>query len=161
MSESVQHDPLQPHSHDNNIVPPSDDPSLTLHPPDHSQIEISLEQLGSYPQTEFAYQYHTDHGIHGPYQLRGVSLYDLIQAHFDGAYSQVEIISADGFGNRIFVDEVKAPSATPILLCTHSDDQPLTRQHGLIRLVVPTETDNALRQIKWVATIKIISEKTL
>ncbi|MEZ4676314.1 MAG: hypothetical protein R2932_18990 [Caldilineaceae bacterium] len=35
------------------------------------------------------------------------------------------------------------------------DRQPLTREQGLIRLVVPTERDDALKQVKWVAEIVV------
>ena len=68
---------------------------------------------------------------------------------------EIEVISADGFGNRIFVSELD-DTENPILLCTHSNGEPLSRQHGLVRLVVPSETDNALRQIKWVETIRLV-----
>jgi hypothetical protein len=37
--------------------------------------------------------------------------------------------------------------------------QPLTRAQGLIRLIVPAETDDALRQVKWVTQIVIYAEQ--
>jgi hypothetical protein len=41
------------------------------------------------------------------------------------------------------------------LLALARDGVPLTREQGLVRLVDPRETDDALRQIKWVAQIVI------
>jgi len=43
------------------------------------------------------------------------------------------------------------------LLCFKSNDDALTRQQGLVRLVVPFETDNALRQVKWVQRINVVN----
>ena len=65
------------------------------------------------------------------------------------------MVSADGFGNRVLARELPQPPARPILLATHIDGQPLTRQAGLVRLIVPNETDDALRQVKWVARIEV------
>jgi hypothetical protein len=36
------------------------------------------------------------------------------------------------------------------------DGAALTREQGLVRLIVPSERDDALRQVKWLATITII-----
>jgi hypothetical protein len=44
----------------------------------------------------------------------------------------------------------------PALLAYLLDGKPLTRAQGLVRLVVPSETDDALRQVKWLATITIV-----
>jgi hypothetical protein len=44
----------------------------------------------------------------------------------------------------------------PILLAYMLDGAPLTREQGLVRLIVPSETDDALRQVKWLATIRIV-----
>jgi len=35
------------------------------------------------------------------------------------------------------------------------DGATLTRAQGLVRLIVPSETDDALRQVKWVGRIEI------
>lgn len=152
----MSEDPLQPHSHDNNVLPPGDDASIALFLPDGSQQQISLEALRQLPRTSFAYEYHTDHGVHGPYQLVGVSLRDLIEGSWSERWRQVEVLSADDFGNRIFADEVLSDEGDPILLSYESDGVALRREHGLVRLVVPSETDNALRQVKWVAKIRVL-----
>ncbi|MGB1253041.1 MAG: molybdopterin-dependent oxidoreductase [Candidatus Promineifilaceae bacterium] len=144
-------DPLQPHSHDNNLTPPDADESITLIDPDNNTTRFTLQALAALPQSQLIYSFATDHGTHGPYQLSGVALRMLV----DGVdFQEVEVISTDGFGNRIFVQELA--EGQPILLCTHSDGRPLDRKNGLIRLVVPSETDNALRQIKWVTTIRLV-----
>lgn len=154
--EGHEHDPLQPHSHDNNVLPPGDDASVKLILPDGREQLLSVEALRQLPRTMFAYTYHTDHGQHGPYQLVGVTLRDLIEAFWSEQWGQVEAVSADGFGNRIFADEVLSAESDPILLSYESDGHPLRREHGLVRLVVPSETDNALRQVKWLATVRVL-----
>lgn len=150
------HDPLQPHRHDNNLVIPGENTSIGLFINEEQTATLTLDSLATYPQRALTYSYTTDHGPHGPYVLRGVALSGVISAEILPRITEIEVISADGFGNRIYANELH-DSERPILLCTHSNGQPLSRQHGLIRLVVPSETDNALRQIKWVATIRLIT----
>lgn len=152
-------DPLQPHSHDNNESPPDNNLDILLTRPDGSTVSIAAAALAHYPQSLIPhYEYTTDHGKHGPYQLRGVALYDLIQQEVPAEWHEVEVLSADGFGNRVFREELERPMAVgPILLCTHTNGRPLGRAEGAIRLVVPSETDNALRQIKWVREIRVKS----
>ncbi len=153
-------DPLNAHSHDNNTILPDYDCIISLLLPDQTRVLINLERLAtSYPQSVIAnYRYTTDHGPHGPYRLGGVALSDLIRVECPKhlLWSQAEVVSADGYGNRILAHELNETAADPILLCTHSNDQPVTLKQGLIRLVVPSETDNALRQIKWVQTIRLV-----
>ena len=42
------------------------------------------------------------------------------------------------------------------LLALEIDGRPLSRAQGLVRLVVPGETDDALRQVKWVSEIRVV-----
>lgn len=153
-------DPLQPHSHENNVEPPSADSSIIFVTPDGAQRTFTVADLLALRQTNLpAYTIATDHGDHGPYRLGGVALIDLVQEVISAEtpWSQVEVISGDGFGNRIFAHELHTPTAHgPILLCLTSNGRPLSRAHGLVRLIVPSEIDNALRQIKWVRTIRIV-----
>lgn len=150
-------DPLNAHSHDNNIELPDYNGRIQLiHPNGRTQ---TINDLSPYPiATIPTYSYTTDHGRHGPYKLTGVALRDLLTTELatGTAWTQAEVISADGYGNRIWAKELQNNPADPILLCTHSNGRELTRQQGAIRLVVPSETDNALRQIKWVQTIRVI-----
>ena len=70
----------------------------------------------------------------------------------------MEVVSGDGFGTRALRTELTEPTPRPILLAHTLDGQPLTRADGLVRLIVPSETDDALRQVKWVAQVRIISD---
>ena len=81
---------------------------------------------------------------------------ELIAAYYNGPWRDVEILSADGFGNRVLAEEVQqANSAPPVLLATQIDGRPVTREEGLVRLIVPSERDDALRQVKWIGKITI------
>lgn len=152
----MKQDPLEAHSHDNNTQVPGDDPSLAVHLPDGSTYSVTPADLRRLPPTTLKrHMIVTDHGAHGPYALQGVALADLIDAYWSQPYSAVEVVSADGYGNRVYAAELTADAEEPILLSYASDGKPLTRRHGLVRLIVPSERDNALRQIKWVATIRV------
>ena len=52
---------------------------------------------------------------------------------------RIEVISGDGFGNRILGARITATNGTQcILLCLTGDGQPLNRAHRLVRLIVPS-----------------------
>ena len=68
----------------------------------------------------------------------------------------VDLVSADGFGTRLTPADLAAEDERPSLLAYMQDGVPLTRAQGLVRLIVPSETDDALRQVKWLATITIV-----
>jgi DMSO/TMAO reductase YedYZ molybdopterin-dependent catalytic subunit len=72
------------------------------------------------------------------------------------AWQHVDLVSADGFGTRLTPADLAAAGDRPVLLAYRLDGTPLTRKQGLVRLIVPTETDDALRQVKWLATITIV-----
>jgi len=147
-------DPLTPHAHSNNTIPPDSDTRLTLVFADASKKMVTLESLKQdYPVTRYSYTYVTDHGVHGPYILTGVTLLDLLVEAPDD-WSELEVLSADGFGNRLLRSEL-LDTEKPAMLYYRSDARMLTRQNGLVRLVVPSETDNALRQVKWVREIRV------
>lgn len=154
-------DPLRPHAHEPNPEPPSADPSFELTAlGDTNRSTVSVDGLLGLLQTTLTdcYIVSTGHGSSGPFVFRGPTLLALIQANLsaDSTWSQVEVISADGFGTRLMADELHTPDpAGPIILAISMDGQPLTRQQGLIRLIVPSETDDALRQVKWVGQVNI------
>lgn len=143
---------MRPERHHNTTTPPDADETLFLSW-NGGSLKLSLPELKTYPQTNYAYSYVTNHGNHGPYQLTGVSLRDLITAEVMADWSEVTVLSADGFGNRLSRDEVL--TQPPPMLYYLSDGGLLSRQNGLIRLVVPSEIDNALRQIKWVREVQV------
>jgi len=155
-------DPLQPHSHEPNPEPPSDDPAFILSRPDGVETTVTVAGLEQLPYTAVAncYIVSTGHGPSGPFTLGGARLLDLVEQVLPPglAWSQVEVISADGFGNRILAAGLRRPDpAGPILLGYNRDGQRLTRRQGLVRLIVPSEKKDALRQVKWVRRVNIRS----
>ena len=159
MPDGHQHDPLQPHSHDPNPEPPGDDSSFLLTRPEQAPLTIAVAYLQALPSTAVpeCYIVSTGHGTSGPFTFGGVTLLTFVQQHVPGPWSQVEVISGDGFGTRVAREEVLLPGpAGPILLAHTVDGQPLTRAEGLIRLIDPGERDDALRQVKWIGRINVL-----
>jgi hypothetical protein len=161
LSMTTNYDPLHPHAHDPNPEPPSADPTITLTFPNGRTTPITPQHhqtLGQHNLND-CYIVSTGHGTSGPFDFTGTTLHTIIQQYADQfpSYSQVEVISGDGFGTRITRQELEFPANPnrPILLALEIDGRPLTRQDGLIRLIVPTETDDALRQVKWIGQINI------
>lgn len=158
MSENHAYDPLQPHSHDPNPDPPSADATLQVVLPDGRQQHLTVSDLQTLPQTavDGCLIVSTGHGTSGPFTFSGVTLKNFAAAIIDQPWSQLEVVSADGFGNRVTYQECQRPDpAGPILLALARDGQTLTRRQGLVRLIVPNEKDDALRQVKWVAVIRV------
>ncbi|HID50536.1 MAG TPA: hypothetical protein EYP41_00665 [Anaerolineae bacterium] len=152
------HDPLQPHSHEPNPEPPSADPSFELILPDGRSQTITVNDLEKLPETAVSncYIVSTGHGTSGPFTFSDVTLREFVQAYVTGNWSQAEVISTDGFGNRVFAAELAQPdTAGPVILAYKVDGRPLTRQEGLVRMIVPSERDDALRQVKWVGKVRI------
>jgi len=152
-------DPLAPHAHEPNPLPPSPDAGLALHLPDGAARRISPAELRSLNSVTVPHCYivSTGHGTSGPFSFTGVRLRDLVELHWSGAWTQVEVVSGDGFGTRATREELTAPTTRPVLLAHSRDRQPLTRADGLVRLIVPGEIDDALRQVKWVAHVRVLA----
>jgi hypothetical protein len=155
------HDPLRPHAHDPNPEPPSADPSFVFIHPAGQLEQITVGDLEQLPQSRVAncYIVSTGHGTSGPFTFTGARLLDLIKSRLDDgvSWSQVEVISVDGFGNRVRREELEQPDpAGPILLSTVMDGHKMTRSQGLVRLIVPSEKDDALRQVKWVGSVRVL-----
>lgn len=154
----VMDDPLQPHWHEPNPAPPSEDETLEVRLPNGRFHPLTLVHLLTLPKTTIAdcYIISTGHGISGPFTFGGVQLVDVVQHFWQAEWTQVEVVSADGFGNRVMADELFHPGDTkPILLAYERDGILLTRQQGLIRLIVPSEKKDALRQVKWVGHLSV------
>jgi len=151
------YDPLRPHSHDPNLQPPSDDPAFAFVAPDGAETVVTVADLEALPQTDVSdcYIVSTGHGTSGPFTFGGVRLLDLVQHQLapDTGWSQVEVISADGFGNRVTAGELLRSNPRPIVLGIAIDGQAMNREQGLVRMIVPSETDDALRQVKWVGRV--------
>jgi hypothetical protein len=156
------HDPawLHAHSHDPNPAPPSADAGFRLVLPDGRAVSLNSTDLDHLPQVTVTdcLIISTGHGASGPFSFTGVRLEELVLAYWSGPWSAADVISADGFGNRVTAQELVSgahPLDRPILLATRIDGTLMTRDQGLVRLVVPSERDDALRQVKWVARIEV------
>lgn len=155
-----EHDPLRPHRHDPNLEAPAGDGAFRLALPDGSEQAVTLDDLRGLPRVTVAncYIVSTGHGTSGPFAFTGARLLDLLEQALGPArgWSEAEVISADGFGNRVYAAELHRPDpAGPILLAYEVDGVPMTREEGLVRMVVPSERDDALRQVKWVGRITV------
>ena len=152
-----EHDPLKPHSHEPNPVPPSDNASFVLWLVNGRSHTITPDILKKLPTISIpdCYIVSTGHGTTGPFIFTGTRLVDLIQAYETNAWTQAEIISADGFGSRVLAEELYAQTDRPILLAHSINGAKMARQQGLVRLIVPSEKDDALRQVKWIGQIKV------
>jgi DMSO/TMAO reductase YedYZ molybdopterin-dependent catalytic subunit len=113
-------------------------------------------------QLDDCYIVSTGHGTSGPFRFGGAILADLLGDVLTAAggadlwWRHVDLVSADGFGTRLTPGDLAADVQRPPLLAYELNGAPLTRARGLVRLVVPTETDDALRQVKWLARIELV-----
>ena len=155
-----EHDPLRPHSHEPNPEPPTAVSTITLITPDDQQVLLTvaiLREAFTAVTIPNCYIVSTGHGTSGPFAFTGVPLLDVVRRYAgDDGWSQVEVVSADRFGNRVMAAELYEPdSAGAIVLAYAQDDELLTREQGLVRMIVPSEKDDALRQVKWVEVVRI------
>ncbi len=155
--------PLEPHGHDPNPNPPSDDPTFFLNLADGKKAKIAVQSLQHLSRTTLTNCtiVSTGHGTSGPFAFSGVTLNYLISAYNPkkSDWDLVEVISGDGFGTRILKEELlNRQLVNSIILADSIDSRPMTREQGLIRLIFPGETDDALRQVKWVKNIMLLRE---
>lgn len=151
-------DPLRPHAHEPNPEPPTVVTDIILSLPDGTRRTLTLADLYALPETAVpnCFIVSTGHGTSGPFTFSGPPLLSLVRHYEPGLWTQVEVISADGFGTRATYAELVEPDPDgPILLAYAIDGAPLTRAQGLVRLIVPSEHDDALRQVKWVEQINV------
>lgn len=153
------HDPLRPHSHDPNYEAPDGDGAFQFKIEDTLGATVTIAALETLPKTEIAdcYIVSTGHGTSGPFRFGGVRLAEVIAAYVPTTvhWNAVEVVSGDGFGNRLTRAEVQTSDVRPPLLAYERDGLPLSRADGLVRLIVPSETDDALRQVKWVSEVRV------
>lgn len=154
-------DPLHPHRHDPNYEIPDGDGAFLLEAPNCEARFVSVAEVRAMPYTEIpnCYIVSTGHGTSGPFVFGGVRLIDLIATTLPdlSEWYAVEVVSGDGFGNRLYRAELNCEDRrVPPLLAHTKDGSPLTRADGLVRLIVPTEKDDALRQVKWVARVRVV-----
>jgi hypothetical protein len=168
---AADHPPAEPawvhgHAHEPNPLPPPGDGEFILRTPLGEELVFAVAALAALPYAEAAgcLIVSTGHGASGPFTFGGVRLLDLLahaaglagrQAAWLAGWRWVDVISTDGFGTRLTPEDLAAAGERPIVLAWRRDGLLLTRAQGLVRLVVPTEHDDALRQVKWVARIEI------
>ena len=150
------------HPHEPNPAPPSPAATFTVRvdgaTPHTFQQLWQVADLYALPATTVSdcYIVSTGHGTSGPFTFGGVRLLDFIAHLGIPTWQQIDVISADGFGTRLTKDELaQDPAHHPSLLVYQRNGQPLRREEGLVRLIVPTEKDDALKQVKWVAEIVV------
>lgn len=155
----MSEDPLQPHAHDPNLVTPAGDGSFLLNLGNGRTQKITVAHLQQLPFSEVpnCFIVSTGHGTSGPFTFGGVTLLDFIRHYILDEWHEVEVLSVDGFGNRVYAQEILHPDkAGPVLLSYMIDGQQMRRTQGLVRMIVPNEKDDALRQVKWVGEIRVI-----
>ena len=147
---------IPPHTHDPNPYPPSENPAFDLILPDQTFC-LTPEDLLGLPQTSVAncYIVSTGHGTSGPFIFDGVQLIGLIERFTQEEWRVVDVISADGFRAQLPGAALRQAADRPAILALSIDGRPLSRQQGLVRLVVPQEKDTALLQVKWVSEIRV------
>lgn len=146
-----------PHSHEPNPTPPPGNADITINY--QSRVAyLKPESLLSMPQqvVRNCTIISTGHGTSGPFAFGGVPLSALVENYMPQTWSVVDVISADGFRTRLAGEELRWSAERPVLLALTKDGQLLSREEGLVRLVVPHETGGALQQVKWVSEIRII-----
>lgn len=147
---------LHRHPHEPNLIPPEGDGAFTVAALTGEQY-WTVAELSRLPYTSIAdcYIVSTGHGVSGPFVFGGVLAADFLAAlDIAPGWLYLDVISADGFGARLVPADLSA--LRPPLLAYEIDGKPMTRSQGLTRLIVPAETDDALRQVKWIAQIHIV-----
>lgn len=149
------------HAHEPNLTPPDGDGAFTVAGLSalsglSGAQRCTLDWLARLPHKQIAdcFIVSTGHGVSGPFVFGGVFLADLLTAlAVPPGWQHIDVVSADGFGARIHPADLNIPR--PPLLAFEINGTPMTRHQGLVRLIVPAETDDALRQVKWIAEMSI------
>jgi len=153
---NLDHTWLTSYSHDPNPEPPSQDPTIQFQLPSGKEKIVDLALLQSLTPVTVSDYYivSTGHGTSGPFTFTGVKLEVLINhcmQQDEETWSYAHVISADGFGTQVLAQEV-ADQET-MLFAYALDGAEMSREQGLVRLIVPSERDDALRQVKWVSEV--------
>ncbi len=146
------------HAHEPNLATPDGDGAFQVINASGAQ-RCTLDWLTQLRRVQMAdcFIFSTGHSASGPFVFGGILLADLLTAvSVSLGWRYVDVVSADGFGARIHPADLSV--SRPPLLAFEIDGAPMTRKQGLVRLVVPTETDDALRQVKWIAEIRVVTD---
>jgi DMSO/TMAO reductase YedYZ molybdopterin-dependent catalytic subunit len=149
------------HPHEPNPTPPDGDGQVTVVMPGGNERIFTVEDLHALPYTEVhnCMIVSTGHGTTGPFAFGGVRLADLVARVLPPGttWYWVDVAGADGFGARLTpVDLDSSGPERPIILAHAVNGLPLDRARGLVRLIVPGETGDALRQVKWVDRLRFV-----
>lgn len=146
------------HPHEPNPVAPAGNGDLRVLLQGGALQTVAVAALQQMPATTVAgcFIVSTGHGASGPFAFTGVTLRVFLDQVLPSGLSwrHVDVVGADGFGARLLPADL-APALRPPLLAYAIDGAALTRAQGLVRLIVPAETDDALLQVKWVSEIRI------
>ena len=145
-----------PHEHESNPHPPSQDPTITLETAGRLTA-IPIDDLAALPRKTVpdCLIVSTGHGPSGPFSFTGVPLGDLIARYVRDDWATAIVLSGDGFGAMVTAEEADVQLARPVLLALEIDGRPLEREDGLVRLIMPNENEDALRQVKWIEKIRV------
>lgn len=146
-----------PHAHEPNPRPPGLDPSVRVTSPGGQSELLTLAELQGLSSTEIrgCYIVSTGHGTSGPFRFAGPALLTLAAHCQVGEFQWADIRSGDGFFARISrAETTESRSDAAAVLALSIDGRPMTRSQGLARLIVPSERDDALKQVKWVSEIE-------
>lgn len=154
------------HPHEPNLAIPAGDGAFAVELPAGAARPFTLADLQQMPTVtvDDCYIVSTGHGVSGPFRFTGVTLRELLRRVLpaDLAWRHVDVVSIDGFGTRLLPGDLADPPAgRPPLLAYAVDGAPLTRGQGLVRLIVPAEVDDALRQVKWVSVIRVAEDSSV
>ena len=144
------------HSHEPNPEPPPGNAAITLTGAGATEVTLTPDRLQALPRVGAAgcHITSTGHGRSGPFAFRGPALLELARLCRVRDWTRVRVAAGDGFGALLHRADLEAATdAAPVLLALERDGRPLTRAQGFVRLIVPYETENALKQVKWVKTI--------
>ena len=141
-----------PHSH-----PPGKNPSLRITAPNLEPICVGIDALSALPALEQTdcYIVSTGHGTSGPFRFAGPTLAALASRCGIAEFESVRVTSGDRFFTILTAQEVAlSHPGSAVMLALYLDGHPLSREQGLVRLIVPTEKRDALKQIKWVSHLE-------
>ncbi len=154
---AMAHSESNPRSHIPHSHPPSENPSLRITSAGMGPICLGINALSALPTLEQSdcYIVSTGHGTSGPFRFAGPTLATLASHCGIAEYDSVRITSGDRFFTILTAQEIAlSQPGSAAMLALYLDGQPLTREQGLVRLIVPTEKRDALKQIKWVSRIE-------
>lgn len=152
----MAHSNTPPRSHEPHPFPPSGNADLRVTGPDLKPLVFAVADLRRLPaiaQTD-CFIVSTGHGASGPFRFEGPTLATLAFHCGITDFAGVRVAGGDGFFTLLTAPETtEARTGSTAMLALTRDGMALTREQGLVRLVVPTEKRDALKQIKWVSHI--------